>query len=236
MTDKDYSVVGRVRHLGVHSCSLLDLCAIGFSRREDDADNGLGMARNIADRLPNLIEAGDIAFDLLKDESGIDGFEALRCKSLIEIGRRAGLANKGDMAVVEEPRDVAEMLAFLVDEKREHFYAVLLNSANEVMRKALIHIGTLTMSIVGPREIFREAVREGASTIIVAHNHPSGDPTPSPEDIEVTKQLVQAGKLLDIPVLDHIIIGRIGGSAVHESSYRNRQCVDFRSLSQMGLM
>src|SRR5262249_42746108 len=109
---------------------------------------------------------------------------------------------------------------FLTVEKREHFYAILLDSANHVMRKALIHIGTLTMSIVGPREIFREAVREGASSIIVAHNHPSGDPTPSPEDIESTKQLVQVGKLLDIPVLDHVIIGHEG----------------YRSLSEMGLM
>jgi DNA repair protein RadC len=130
------------------------------------------------------------------------------------------LAGKGEVEVIEDPSDVACILDFLVNEKREHFYAVLLNSANEVMRKALIHIGTLTMSIVGPREIFREAIREGASTMIVAHNHPSGDPTPSPEDIEVTKQLVQAGKLLDIPVLDHVIIGR--GA--------------YRSLSEMGLM
>jgi DNA repair protein RadC len=167
-----------------------------------------------------LIEASDIPLDLLRDEWGLEGFEALRCLALIEIGRKSALAGKGDVEVIEGASDVACMFDFLIQEKREHFYAVLMTSANEVLRKALIHIGTLTMSIVGPREIFREAVREGASTIIVVHNHPSGDPTPSPEDIEVTKQLVEAGKMLDIPVLDHVIIGRDA----------------YRSLAEMRLM
>jgi DNA repair protein RadC len=94
-----------------------------------------------------------------------------------------------------------------------------LNSANGVIRKALIHIGTLTMSIVGPREIFREAVRDGASSIIVAHNHPSGDPSPSPEDIEITRILIDAGKLLDIPVLDHVIIGHRRYSSLNEMGF-----------------
>jgi DNA repair protein RadC len=214
------SVVNRVKSLGVQSSGMLDLLAVGFSRRESDANNGMEMARKISNRLPNIMEAREIAFDLLRDECGLDAYEGLRCLALIELGRKATLAGKGDVQVIEDPRDAAALLQFLVDEKREHFYAILLNSANQVLRKALIHIGTLTMSIVGPREIFREAVREGASTIIVAHNHPSGDPTPSPEDIEVTKQLVDAGILLDIPVLDHVIIGR--GA--------------YRSLSEMGLM
>jgi len=167
-----------------------------------------------------MLAATDLPYDVLRDECGLEGFEALRCLSLIEIGRKAALAGKGEVYAIEGPSDVMCLLEIPVSEKREHFYAILLDSANVVMRKALIHIGTLTMSIVGPREIFREAVREGASSIIVAHNHPSGDPTPSPEDIEVTKQLVQAGKMLDIPVLDHVIIG-------HGT---------YRSLSEMGLM
>jgi DNA repair protein RadC len=211
----------RVKHLGVHSSGLFDLCAVGFSRREADAKDGSDMGRRIATRVATIMEAGDFAFDILRDECGLEGFEVLKCLSLIEIGRKSALAGKGDASEIEGPRDILELLNISPSEKREHFYAILLNSANVVMRKALIHIGTLTMSIVGPREIFREAVREGASSIIVAHNHPSGDPTPSPEDIEVTKLLVEAGKMLDIPVLDHIIVGHRG---------------DYRSLSEMGLM
>lgn len=219
MRDRE-SVVDRVRHLGVHSSGLLDLIAVGFSRREEDANAGQEMARRISHRLEGVMAASDLPFDILRDECGLEGFEAVRCIALIELGRKSALAKKGEVTEIEGPSDVLALLDHLSNEKREHFYAVLLTSANQVMRKALIHIGTLTMSIVGPREIFREAVREGASSIIVAHNHPSGDPTPSPEDIEITKHLVEAGELMDIPVLDHVIIGH----------------GKYRSLNEMGLM
>jgi len=213
------SVVERVRQLGVNSSGLVDLCAVGFSRREEDAEQGMDMGRSISQRIPGVMSTSDLAYDLLRDVCGLEGFEALRSTALIEIGRRSAIASEGEVKEINDPEDVFKLLKHLQKEKREHFYAVLLTSANKVMRAAEIHIGTLTMSIVGPREIFREAVREGASSIIVAHNHPSGDPTPSPEDIAVTKQLVDAGILLDIPVLDHVIIGR-----------------EYRSLSEMGLM
>lgn len=170
--------------------------------------------------MDSLLAISELPFEVMRDEAGIENYDALRCLALIELGRRTALAGRGEIREIEGPGDILFILDFLMHEKREHFYAILLDSANQVMRKALIHIGTLTMSLVGPREIFREAVRDGASSIIVAHNHPSGDPTPSPEDIEITKHLVEVGKLLDIPVLDHVIIG-------------NR---DYRSLSEMGLM
>jgi DNA repair protein RadC len=91
--------------------------------------------------------------------------------------------------------------------KKEYFVAILLDAKNAVLRVAEIHVGTLTMSPVGGREVYREAVRDGASAVIVAHNHPSGDPTPSPEDRMVTEKLKQIGELLDIPLLDHLVIG-----------------------------
>jgi len=108
---------------------------------------------------------------------------------------------------IDSPEDVFVLLDHLRHEKREHFVAILMDSKNGVQRVAPIHIGTLTMSLVGPREVYREAIKEGASSIIVAHNHPSGDPTPSPEDVQVTKKLIEVGEMLDIPVLDHVIIG-----------------------------
>jgi DNA repair protein RadC len=95
----------------------------------------------------------------------------------------------------------------LRDEKREHFIVVLLDAKNKVIRHVTVHIGTLTSSIVGPREVFREAIREGASGIILAHNHPSGDPEPSIEDVSITRKLAEIGHVLDIPVLDHVILG-----------------------------
>ena len=121
------------------------------------------------------------------------------------------MAGKGPKRAIDAPEDVVEVLEGLLDrlkgEKREHFFAILLDSKGSVMRVAQVHIGTLTMSLVGAREVFREAIREGASSVIVGHNHPSGDPTPSPEDIEVTGRLAELGEMLDIRVEDHVILG-----------------------------
>jgi len=165
------------------------------------------MAREIAiryNKLHGLIEAD---YQELAKLTGLDRFEILRALALMELGRRSALTSRGDLPEVDLPEDVFHQLAYLRSEKREHFVAVLLDSKSKIIRIAPIHIGTVNMSIVGAREVFREAVRDGAASIIVAHNHPSGDPTPSPEDIEVTAKLTEVGELLDIPLLDHIIIG-----------------------------
>jgi len=90
---------------------------------------------------------------------------------------------------------------------RELFVVLFLNSKNHIIGSNIVHMGTLNMSIVGPREVFKPAIIASASSIIVAHNHPSGDPTPSPEDYAVTEKLKEIGKILDIPVLDHIVYG-----------------------------
>ncbi len=181
--------------------------AVGFSRREEDAVNAEGTARDFLARVQRLQGLENLAPDTANEVWGLEGFEILRAQALLELGRRVGAAGRGNPETIEGPGDVMELLDYLRGEKREHFVAVLLDAKNNVLRVAEVHIGTLTMSVVGAREVFREAVREGASSVIVAHNHPSGDPTPSPEDIEVTKELVKAGVLLDIPVLDHVVIG-----------------------------
>ncbi len=169
--------------------------------------NAEGTARDFLARVQRLQGLENLAPDTANEVWGLEGFEILRAQALLELGRRVGAAGRGNPETIEGPGDVMELLDYLRGEKREHFVAVLLDAKNNVLRVAEVHIGTLTMSVVGAREVFREAVREGASSVIVAHNHPSGDPTPSPEDIEVTKELVKAGVLLDIPVLDHVVIG-----------------------------
>lgn len=196
----------------------VDLASLGFARREEDVEPSTG--RRLLQRFGSIRNLGEVSPEVLREELGLEGFEALRCLALMELGRRVGEAGKGEEDQLDSAQDVSRRLRWLRNEKKEHFLAILLDSQNRVMREATIHVGTLTMSLVGPREVFREAVREGASSIIVAHNHPSGDPQPSPEDIEVTKQLVEVGKMLDIPVLDHVIIGD----------------PDFWSLKQRGLM
>lgn len=200
-------LVNRVLKMGVKGASPSDLIAIGFSRREEDVDEAEAGARDTLRRFGNIAKIADASFEDLKREAGLEEFEALRCLTLIELGRRAGRAEKGKQKQIDVPEDVYDLLEYLKYEKQEHFMVVLLDAKNKVIRAECVHIGTLNMSIVGPREVFRIAIRDGASSIIVAHNHPSGDPTPSPEDHEVTRRLVEVGKTLDIPVIDHVIIG-----------------------------
>jgi DNA repair protein RadC len=178
------------------------------------------MVREMLGRYSKLSSLAEATIQELTELTGQDRFELIRAQALIELGRRMGNSKRGDLPAVDVPEDVARRLDHLRHEKREHFVVVLLDSKGHIQRISPVHIGTVNMSIVGAREVFREAVKDGASSIIVAHNHPSGDPSPSPEDIEVTKKLVEAGKLLDIPVLDHIIIGYD----------------DFTSLMRKGLM
>jgi len=194
----------------VNSASPIDLIAIGFSRRTEDASDSEAMARDALRRFGSIGKVADASFEDISTATGLEEYEVLRCLALIELGRRAGRAEKGVHPEIDVPEDIYDLLADLKHEKQEHFVVILLDAKNRVIRVANVHIGTLTMSVVGPREVFRIAVREGASSIIVAHNHPSGDPTPSPEDLEVTQRLVEVGKMLDIPVLDHVIIGDPG--------------------------
>jgi DNA repair protein RadC len=199
--------IDRVRAGGVKGASAIDLMAIAFSRRADDVQQTEPMAREMVKRYDRISRLADVSFSDIGEKTGLEEFEILRCLALIELGRRSGFAEKGPQEEVEVPEDVYGLLEHLRYEKQEHFVVLLLDAKNKVFAKSDVHKGTLTSSLVGPREVFRPAIREGASSIIVAHNHPSGDPTPSPEDIEVTARLVEVGKMLDIPVVDHVIIG-----------------------------
>ncbi|MFI5387146.1 MAG: DNA repair protein RadC [Fimbriimonadales bacterium] len=203
-------LVERVRKSGLKAASPVDLIAIVFSRRRGDAEGSEFSAKEMLKRFGSIGKVADASFEDIQDATGLEEYEILRCLALIELGRRAGRAEKGLHPEVEVAEDVYALLDHLKYEKQEHFVVVLLDAKQKVMRVETVHIGTLSMSPVGPREVFRIAIREGASSIIVAHNHPSGDPTPSPEDLEVTKRLVEVGKLLDIPVIDHVIIGDPG--------------------------
>lgn len=102
--------------------------------------------------------------------------------------------------------DVYKVMKFIAKEDREYFYVLHLNANNRIIGKELVSVGTLTNNLVHPREVFKAAILNNSVSIICVHNHPSGDATPSPEDIAITDKLVQAGRLLGIPVLDHVII------------------------------
>lgn len=198
----------RVKHSGCSAASPIDLLAVALARRESDVSES--SAREMIQKLGRIQALLEISPDQIREWAGLDDFELIRFQASIELGRRAGGAGKGMLLEVACPEDISDAFDYLRLEKREHVCLVLLDSANQVMRMVTIHIGTLDRSLVGMREVFREAIREGASSLILVHNHPSGDPSPSPADIAVTDQIVKIGQLLEIPLRDHIILGDRG--------------------------
>ncbi|MBC8016875.1 MAG: DNA repair protein RadC [Sporomusaceae bacterium] len=144
----------------------------------------------------------------LSKVKGIGPVKAVTIVAAIELGKRLNGLASADRPVIRAPKDAADLLmARLRYEPREHFMILVLSTKNHVLATPTISIGSLNASIVHPRELFREAINHSAAAVILVHNHPSGDPTPSHEDIGITRKLVDAGKILEIPVLDHIIIG-----------------------------
>jgi DNA repair protein RadC len=139
---------------------------------------------------------------------GVGESQAVRIKAALELGRRMMSEQKGERTCVSSPGDAANFLmSEMMNLEQEHLRLILLDTRNRILGTPTIYIGSLNTSVVRIGELFRAAIRENAAAIIVIHNHPSGDPTPSPEDIRVTRKLVEAGKLMDVEVLDHIVIG-----------------------------
>jgi len=162
-----------------------------------------------------LQECGGVAglrharFEDLRGRHGIGEAKAAQLLAAVELGRRFAKAELSGRRAIGSPADVADLLAYEIGgREQEHLIAVLLDTRNRLLRTVEIYVGSLNTSVVRIGEVFREAVRYNAAAVIVAHNHPSGDPSPSPEDVAVTRALVEAGRLLDIEVLDHLIICR----------------------------
>jgi DNA repair protein RadC len=151
---------------------------------------------------------------------GIGQAKAIQILAAVEIGRRIANLNYNERYVIRSPEDGAN---YVMNDMRflsqEHFVCLYLNTKNQVLHKQTIFIGSLNASIVHPREVFREAIKWSAASIICLHNHPSGDPAPSREDIEVTKRLVECGKMIGIDVLDHLIIGENKFVSLKEKGY-----------------
>ena len=140
---------------------------------------------------------------------GVGMPRAVLVHAALELGRRVAAEGREEGAPVRAPRDVFAIFGpRLEDVPVEEFHVAILDAQHRLERDVLVTRGILNSSLAHPREIFREAIAERAAAIILVHNHPSGDPTPSAEDRLVTEQLVQAGRLLDIPVTDHVIVGR----------------------------
>jgi DNA repair protein RadC len=167
----------------------------------------------LADRL--LMEFGSLpglaraSVTELQRVNGVGQVKAVEIKAALEIGRRLMAADPKERPRVASPADAANLLmSEMMFLEQEHLRTILLDTRNRVLHTPTVYIGSLNSSVIRIGELFRAAIRENAAAMIIAHNHPSGDPAPSPEDIQVTRQIVEAGKLLNVDVLDHIVIGR----------------------------
>ncbi|WP_222599191.1 RadC family protein [Aquibacillus kalidii] len=151
---------------------------------------------------------------------GIGPVKAVVILAAIELGKRMHQLKPQEKYVIRSPEDGAD---YVMEEmrilKQEHFVVLFLNTKNQVIHRQTIFIGSLNASIVHPREVFREAVKRSAASIICAHNHPSGDPSPSQEDIHVTKRLAECGKMIGIELLDHLVIGDHKFVSLKEKGY-----------------
>ena len=143
--------------------------------------------------------------DLVKID-GIDSAKATTLLSAFELAKRALEVNDTNLPTIVTPKDVVAQLIDLRHNKKEHFIALYLNARNQLVHKETISMGTLNANLVHPREVFEPALKHSAAGIMVAHNHPSGDPKPSEDDLEITKRLAEAGKMMGVELLDHVII------------------------------
>ncbi|MEJ2606332.1 MAG: DNA repair protein RadC [Anaerolineales bacterium] len=198
----------RLLNLGPTSLSNAELIAI-LLRAGIEGLNVLQLAQKLLLDLGGLAGLHQASLEALCERRGIGPAKAAQLKAAIELGRRLSIASPQERPVIQSPEDAASLLLYEMGAlEQEHLRVLLLDTRNRVLRTVEVYRGSLNSSMIRIGEIFREAVRTNAAAVIVAHNHPSGDPTPSPEDVRVTKAIVESGELMDIEVLDHLIIGK----------------------------
>jgi DNA repair protein RadC len=198
----------RLRDYGAGSLSTGELLAIVL-RTGASRESVLALASRLLSRHGGLVGLARAGFGELCQERGLGEAKAAQLKAAFELGRRLASAQPEERATVRSPEDVANLLlpemGLLV---QEELRVVLLNTRNQVLGVHTVYRGSVNTSLVRVGELFREAVRQNCPALVLVHNHPSGDPAPSADDVAMTKQAVEAGRLLDIEVLDHLVIAQ----------------------------
>ncbi len=197
----------RLRDYGPAALSNAELLAI-ILRTGASRESVLAVASRLLSRYEGLVGLARASFAELCGERGLGEAKAAQLKAALELGKRLSSTQPEERAVVRSPADVANLLLTEMSLlEQEHLRVVLLNTRNQVLGVPEVYRGSVNSSLVRVGELFREAVRQNCPAVVIVHNHPSGDPTPSTDDISMTRKMVEAGRLLDIEVLDHLIIG-----------------------------
>jgi DNA repair protein RadC len=223
MLIRDYEKNDRPRERlvndGPESLSTQELLAI-ILRTGTKNESVLQLSNQILKHFDGLRMLMNASIEEMISIKGIGVTKAIQLIASFELGKRINRLQFEDRYSVKSPDDCAK---YMMDEMRflqqEHFVCLYLNTKNQIIARETIFIGSLNASIVHPREVFKEAFRRSAASIICLHNHPSGDPAPSREDIDVTKRLVECGKIIGIELLDHIIIGEHKYVSLKEKGY-----------------
>ncbi|NSW51657.1 MAG: DNA repair protein RadC [Anaerolineae bacterium] len=200
----------RLAELGPEALLDEELLAI-LLRTGIQGENAVEMGQRLLVMFGGIQGIHQAAFEDFCSAKGIGPAKAAQIKAAIELGRRLHQGSVDNRPVINSPQDVANLVQYeMMAYSQEHLWVLLLNTRNQVVRIDKVYKGTLNSSTVRVAELFRSAIRQSAASIIMVHNHPSGDPAPSPEDIRLTRSVIEAGHLLDIEVLDHIVVGFSG--------------------------
>ena len=198
----------RLAKLGPQALSSAELLAI-LLRVGVPGENAVQVGQRLLQDFGGLPGLHRATFDEVRAQHGIGEAKAAQIKAAIELGRRLKDESPKDPPAINSPADAAELVQYEMSGlEQEHLRVIMLDSRNHVLGIAEVYKGSVNSSQVHIGEVFKPAIRRNAPAIIVIHNHPSGDPTPSPDDVAVTRAILQAGKLLDIDVLDHMVIGQ----------------------------
>jgi len=198
----------RLARLGPQVLSNAELLAI-LLRVGTPGENAVQMAQRILQNLGGLTGIHRSPYEDVCNQRGIGPAKAAQIKAAIELGRRLTREAPEERPAIHSPSDASDLLQYEMGVlEQEELRVILLDTRNRIEDIVTMYRGSINSSQVRVGELFKSAIRRNAAAIIVVHNHPSGDPTPSPDDVALTRAIVQAGKLLDIDVLDHLVIGR----------------------------
>ena len=198
----------RLVEVGARHLSEPELLAI-LLRTGTKGRSAIALAQDLLQqfgRLPGLHRA---SYEDLQKVKGVGHTKAAQLLAALELGRRVAVASPEERRTVSTPQDAADLVQYEMGSlAQENVWVLLLDTRNRHLKTEKVYQGSVNTSQIRVGEIFREAVKVNAAAVIVAHNHPSGDPTPSPDDVAVTRAMVEAGRLLDIEVLDHLVVGQ----------------------------
>ncbi|MBL0387058.1 DNA repair protein RadC [Tumebacillus sp. ITR2] len=209
----------RLRQVGPEQMSNAELLAI-LLRTGSRGRSAVNLAEQVLKRFGSIRELLDADLQELTEIPGVGLAKAAQLKAAIEVGRRIARNSNTTRPQFLTARDAAEyMMDRLQFQLKEHFVALHLDAKRRLIGEEIVSVGSLDSTVAHPREIFKTAIKRSASAIICLHNHPSGDPTPSYEDLEVTRRLIECGRILGVDVLDHIVIGSHSFCSMREKGW-----------------